>query len=125
MRCLARNKRAVWYSLYQGEVDERDQYGNRTGYKVKSYSAPVKVYMNISPARGTADIEQFGINTPYTHTLITDDLMCPITTTSLLWQGITPDGNGEDGTVKHNYAVISVAKSLNSITYAIAEVDAG
>lgn len=117
MMCLAQNQQKLFYALYQGKTQVLDGDGNKTGQWNISYSNPVQVYMNISPAKGTSDIEQFGINNPYTKTLMTDDINCPISTDSILWIGNDPD------TDPHNYVVVTVAKSINSITYAVKEVD--
>lgn len=121
MRTLAINKQTIYYSLYNGKEDVIID-GHRTGEKRNSYSSPVKARMNVSAAKGTADTEQFGITDEYTKTIVTDDMACPIDTDSILWIGIAPDVNGESGAVKHNYKVVRVAKSINSITYAVAEV---
>lgn len=115
MRSLARNKRRIFYSLYEGKEEVRDEWGNLTGSPALKYGDPVEYHINVSAARGTADVEQFGINTIYSKTLVTNDLTCPITETTRLWIDREP-------TEPHNYVVISVAKSLNSITYAIKEV---
>lgn len=122
MRTLAINKQTIYYALYNGTQDVVID-GSRTGEKRNDYSPPVKVRMNVSAAKGTADTEQFGITDEYTKTVVTDDMVCPIDTESILWIGITPDANGEGGAVKHNYRVVRVAKSINSITYAVREVD--
>lgn len=118
MMCLAENKQVFWYALYVGETDTVDTDGNYTGGKTKTYSEPVKAEMNISAARGGADIEQFGINDNYSRVIVTDELDCPINTDSILWVGVPT-------TAPYNYRVTRVAKSLNSITYAIQEVNAG
>ena len=118
MRCLNKNKRPVYYALYKGKTPITDADGNLTGEFTLTYTEPIMAEMNVSQARGTADVEQFGINTPYTHTIVTDQMDCPIDTDSILWIYRTPDNN-----VKHNYAVTKVARALTSITYAVQEVD--
>ena len=121
MRTLRRNKQTVFYALYLG-VEDVTEGEYKTGEKAVLYSSPVRVKMNVSAARGNAEVEQFGIQDTYSKTIITDDMNCPITTDSILWIGIAPDANGEIGAVKHNYKVVRVARSLNSITYAVEEV---
>lgn len=115
MRSLARNKQKIYYALQLAEEGIRDEYGNLTGEYEISYTAPAEYRINVSAARGTADAEQFGINLNYSKTMVTNDLSCPISETSRLWIGRGPDQ-------PHNYIVASVARSLNSITYAIREV---
>lgn len=123
MRALERNKQTIYYALYEGVSDVVDLHGYKTCEKETTYSNPVKMRLNVSAARGNADVEQFGINDNYTKTLTTDVMDCPIDTDSILWIGISPDSNGESGSIKHNYKVLRVAKSLNSIIYAVAEVN--
>lgn len=115
MRSLARNKQKIYYALYGGKEEIRDEWGNLTGESRLTYGDPLEYRINVSAARGTADVEQFGINANYTKTMVTNDLSCPIDETTRLWIGIEP-------TKPHNYVVMSVAKSINSITYAIREV---
>ena len=120
MQALAQNKQKFYYATYLGKVDEVDALGYKTGDKKISYSDPVACYANISAARGTADIEQFGISDDYERTICTSDLTLPISEDSILWVGIEPTESGV--AVPHNYKVVRVAKSLNSIVYAIAKV---
>ena len=121
MRTLERNKQEFWYANPTGTEPTYDDYGFENG-TVISYSLPVKVKANISAARGTEELDAFGINTNYSKTIVTDDLTLPITKSSILWIGTEPDLRGEKGAHKHNYAVVAVAKSLNSMTIAVAEV---
>lgn len=120
MRTLNRNKQPLYYALYKGKTEYVDEYGNKTGEYIPQYETPVKVYMNISPARGNIALEQFGINTQYTHILVTDIMDCPISKDTVLWIGKTPDN---ERTIPHNFVVKEIAKSLNSISYAISEVE--
>ena len=124
MLSMAINMQRIFYALYQGKTDIRDERGNLTGETELSYSTPVFYYINVSAARGTAEVEQFGINANYTKTMVTTDMNCPITETSRLWVGCKPTKivDGQEVAVPHNYVVVSVAKSINSITYAIKEV---
>lgn len=115
MRILNRNKQSFYYALYDKMEDTYDEYGNITGEPVKKYSTPVLMKANISPAKGTADVEQFGIDANYTKKIVTDEMGCPIDENSILWIG-------KATTEPHNYVVSMVARSINSITYAVKEV---
>jgi len=115
MRELEINKRLIHYALFQGYTDAVDSDGYKTGEKTKSYSDPVALRINVSPARGNADREVFGIELAYSRTLTTDKLDCPIDVETILWIG-------RDTTEPHNYVVVRKAKSLNDIVYAIREV---
>lgn len=121
MRLLDRNKQTVYYALLTAETEAVDDYGNYTGERNKTYSTPVKTRMYVSAARGSVADEVFGVDTPYTKVLITDDMACPISETSCLWIGVEPVVG--EITNPHNYIVTQVAKSLNHITYAVKEVD--
>lgn len=115
MRTLNRNKQTFYYALYEGDEETYDEYGNITGEPVKKYSDPIMMRANISPAKGTADVEQFGIDADYTKTICTDEVGCPIDENSILWIGTST-------TETHNYVVSRVARSINSVTYAVREV---
>lgn len=126
MHTLARNKKPVWYALLQGKTERLDANGFRTGQFELNYSEPVKAMMNIRWDSGLARLEGFGINGAGKRRLVTDDLNCPITLGTILWIGITPDAYGEDGSVKHNFAVCEVPqKSLTQIVYIVEEVQVG
>ena len=120
MRSLARNKQKIYYALYASKTEVVDEYGNKTGEYSVTYSTPVEYHINVSAARGTADVEQFGINANYTKTMVTNDMSCPITESSVLWVG--KEAVVDTVIQPHNYVVVSVARSINSITYAIREV---
>lgn len=115
MRCLSRNKQRVYYALSLGKVPMRDADGNLTGEYELQYDFPCHVMANVSAARGAAEAEQFGITEQYSKTLTMDE--CPFEEDSILWVGKTP----RQGT--HNYVVTRIAKSLNSVTVAIKEVE--
>lgn len=123
MKTLLRNKQTFWYANILSQQPAYDEYGNETSEIAVTYSKPVEFSANISAARGTEELDKFGINTNYSKTIVTEELSLPIDKSTILWIGVTPDANGEAGTVKHNYVVVAVAKSLNSVTIAIAEVN--
>lgn len=119
MRALARNKQTIYYALYDGKTKVYDSNGLFTGDHKPSYSAPVKATMNVSPARGSAAVEMFGVNTNYSRIVVTDDLACPITETTVLWIGPEPNQTASN----FNYRVVRIGRSINSISYAVAEVE--
>lgn len=125
MKCSQRNKQTLYYALYQGKTEIVDEYGNATGQFTNTYGSVLRMKANVSPARGTSDIEQFGINANYSKTMVVDEMGCPIDENSILWIGKEPTStHGSVITMNpHNYVITQVAKSLNSITYAIKEVE--
>lgn len=116
MKTLARNKQLLHYALYKGKQEVTDSNGYKTGeYKIE-YEEPVAVKMSIGPARGSANLEQYGIADASIKTLVTDDINCPITTSTILWIGIPI-------TEPHNYIVLQPPlKSLNSVSITVKEV---
>lgn len=120
MRSLERNKQTFYYALYKGEVEETefDDPTMYTGERTPTYESPVQMRANISAARGDSEWTPFGVNTDYSKTIVTTDMSCPMNEDTILWIGIPT-------TEPHNYVVTRVAKSINSITYAIKEVNVG
>ena len=116
MRALDRNKQTLYYALYQGLEKVVDENGFYTGQDEPKYSDPVKVRMNVSTAKGEADLQPFGITDNYTFAVVTSDMSCPMDETSKVWYGVEP-------TEPANFVVTRVARSLNSITYIIRAVD--
>ena len=118
MRTTHRDRRSIWYALYNGVTENTDSDGNMTGEKTVSYSAPVQAWMNVSGGRGKAEIEMFGIDNPFTHTAVTDDLTTPFATDTIFWYGISPNDN-----VPNNFRCTGVVRTINGLTIALAEID--
>ena len=118
MRELEINKQTIYYATLVDYTDKIDSSGYRTGEKVKTYSDPVSLRINVSPARGNADRDIFGIDCNYSRTMTTADLECPIQEDTILWIGIP-------STDPPNYVVVRKAVSLHDIVYAIREVALG
>ena len=123
MRSLKRNEQDFYYALYGEEVEEVDEEGNFTGEMTIGYENPVKAAENISASRGEASTEQFGISLDYDKIVCSCDMTLPINETTILWVDTMPvlDENGATKT-KHDYTVKKVARSLNSVQYAIKKV---
>ena len=117
MRGLLINQQKIYYALYLGKREAQNQDALYTGDLVDIYDSPVEVMASVSAARGTSDIDLFGININYTHTVIVDHEDCPITETSRLWIGRDPNKD------EHNFEVVRVARSLNHVVYAVQQVD--
>lgn len=133
MRGLKRNQRKLWYQLYSEHIPvlETDLDGNivtdpvtgeplLTGeYKV-GYADPVEFRANVSAARGEANTDPFGVDTQYDKTVCSCDMDLPIDELSQLYVDQKP-GDGR----KADYKVVKVAKSLNSVLYAIKKIAEG
>ena len=122
MRGLKRNMQSFWYALYNGETEYVDDDGNYTGDIGPGYGEPVRMKANISASRGSSGFELFGTDLQYSKTISTCDMACPITEETAIWIDCEPSDEN-DVPIPHNYVVKGIAKSLNSIVYAIAEAD--
>lgn len=117
MRTCQRNKRTIYYALYNGLTEVVDGDGNYTGEQAVSYASPVETRMNVSGGRGQAEIELFGVDNPFTRTVVTDDLTTPFNTDTVFWFESDPT-QGE-----HNYRCTGVARTINQVVIALAEVE--
>lgn len=115
---MNRNKQTVYYSLFDKKEEIKDENGLFTGaYKIV-YKTPVKMAANVSAATGSAQAELFGANISYDKVIVIDDTMCPIDENTVLCVDSAPEYDSS-GNLIFDYVVKRVAKSLNSISYAI------
>lgn len=121
MRTLRRNQISFYYLLYNGMTPVRDEDGNETGEETVSYQAAVPMRANVSAATGSAQVEQFGSFAGYDRVIVTDDLTCPIDENTVLFLDKEPEYDA-DGKPLYDYLVRRVARSLNSISYAVSRV---
>jgi len=120
MKALERNKQTIYYSNYTGKSVILDDNGLETGEYELTYTEPTAVKVNVSASRGEAYIDLFGTDLNYSNTIVTDKDL-GIDEHSILWIGKEPYANSV--VTAHNYIVVSVAKSFNSVVYAIRKVD--
>lgn len=122
MRSLERNKTTFWYALFSDKIAVKDEYGNDTGQTTTSYQNPVKTRQRVSPNKGEANTEAFGLTADYDRVIITTDTL-PLTETSVLWINTMPTLN-EDGSTAtpHDFEVRKAAPDLNVKQYAIKKV---
>ena len=121
MRCMKRNGRCFYYALFKEKTPIVDDEGNETGENKVVYTHPKKFHANISAATGEAQTQQFGSAVDYDRVIVTDDMSCPIDENSVLCIDCPPTYDGE-GNLVYDYIVKKVAKSLNSISYAVSKV---
>nr|DAZ23218.1 MAG TPA: hypothetical protein [Caudoviricetes sp.]DAZ57952.1 MAG TPA: hypothetical protein [Caudoviricetes sp.] len=122
MKTMERNKVPFWYLLYDRKEAVKDEDGNETGDYRVVYKEAVFQRENISAATGSAQVEQFGNFISYDKVIVTDDLCCPIDENTVLFIDKEPEYD-EDGNPLYDYIVKRVAKSLNSISYAVSKVN--
>ena len=120
MKALERNKQKIYYANYTGRSVITDENGLETGEYEITYSEPVEVKANVSASRGEASLDLFGTDLNYTNTIVTDKDL-GIDENSILWVG--KEAYQDSVITPHNYIVASIAKSLNSVVYAIRKVD--
>jgi hypothetical protein len=124
MRCLARNKQTVYYALFTGKTEIKDENGDGTGQYELHYAEPVEWAANIRWDSGSIELEGFGLNDSGARRIVTCDMDCPICDSTVLWIGITPDANGAYGAVQPNFVVSGVPeRSLNQIAFRVMEVN--
>ncbi len=118
MRMCERNIKHFRYATYKNRTEIVDPYGNVTGYSQIEYNEPIETKGRISATRGRADVDLFGVNLIYSRTITVTDMNCPIDENTVLWV------EEKDVTKPHDYVVVSVARDINYIVYAIKRVNA-
>ena len=113
MRDLRRNTQTIWYSLLNVSKEE-DEWGNTVD--IKGYSQPQEYRINVSANKGETKAQVFGLDLNYDREMTTSDITCPIDEYTHLWID-------RDTSLPHNYEVVAVSKSLNSIRYAVRRVN--
>lgn len=121
MRTLERNKTSFYYALYLGKEENIDADGNATGTYTILYSNPVECRGNISASSGSVQFEQFGNDLQYDRVIVLDDVNVPIDENSVLWVDKEVE-HDKYGNPVFDYVVKKVAKSLNSVSFAISKV---
>lgn len=119
-RTANRNKQPIWYALYDGTVEKYDDYGNQVGTH-PAYSKPVKLYANVSPARGDVAARQFGDDDQYDKEILIEQRDTPINEYAVLWVDSVPELDDDGALVKDargrlvtpwDYVVKKVARGL-------------
>lgn len=124
MRALKRNQVKCYFAVYEGEKLVKNAEGYYTGEKELTYSKPIMLMANISQATGLSSTEQFGTNINYDKSLVIDRLPKGLDEYSRLWIDTLPILSNDGSTITpHDYVVKRVAKSLNSVSIAVAKVD--
>lgn len=124
MRCLTRNKQTFYYALFNSKTEITDENGYFTGGYTLEYGNPIRAKANISAAKGETTIRQFGEDVPYDKVIVMDDPSTEIDEYAIVWIDKLPVLE-KDRTTKtpHDYVVKQVARSLNSVSIAVAKVD--
>lgn len=128
---MKQNQVPFFYALFIKTEPIKDEYGNDTSEHQVFYSNPVACSANISAARGETQARQFGENVAYDKVIVMGADAPAIDEYSVLWIDRMPqlDANGalavdDEGVVitPYDYVVRKVAKSLNSVSFAVSKV---
>ena len=112
---LARvNKKKIGYSNPKTVTMETDSDGLMTGEKLVTYDTKQYYYAYVTPQRGRADLDVFGVELNYDGVIIAE-MDCPFDEETRLWIDTTKQA--------YNWVVVRKAKALQHIIYAIKEVD--
>lgn len=123
MRELKRNKTTIYFALFGEKINVIDDDGFETGEEVIGYGKPQKLRINCSASKGQVEEMAFGISLDYDKVLATCNMSLPIDEQTVFWIDKMPI-LAEDSTTdtKHDYTCSKVAKSLNSVLYAVKRV---
>lgn len=123
MRSMSRNKKLIYYALYQDKVPVLDNEGFETGEYETEYSNPIPFRIRVSPNKGESNEQAFGKSLDYDRVMSTSNRTSQIDEYSILWVDKMPEIK-EDGSTDtpHNYTVVRVAKDLNEWLFAIKKV---
>lgn len=129
---MLRNKQPLYYSLYEGKEEITDKYGNLTGQYNVVRSNPVRIYGNVSAAKGEMQSRQFGESETYDKVIVLDDPNTQIDEYAILWIDSLPEldkdghlvlNDKDEIKTPHDYVVTRKAVSLNSVAIAISKVN--
>ena len=120
MKLMKRNLSTIHYCLYIGRTPITDANGHETGEYRMEYDKPAELKCSVSPATGYAQVNMFGNLESYDKVIVTDNMNCPIDENTVLF--IDKEPEFKDGQPTFDYTVRRVAKSLNTISYAVSKV---
>lgn len=100
-----------------GYTEIIDEDGNSTGEFTNSYSEPIQIQANVSPAMGENSTRQFGDKIDYDRVLVIEDKCLNINEQSIFWiENKLTD-------TPHDYEVKKIGRSLNSLSISVKKVD--
>lgn len=115
MRCLERNKRAVWLSSFSTKEVE-DEAGLGTGEYVQVWSEPKPIRINVSAPSGSSDSSPFGTAVDYDLVAISDSNRWGITEGDRVW--VLPSSPDPNDT-RNAYVVSRVSESINFVSFGL------
>lgn len=124
MRNLIINKTKMYVLNYKGEENVVDDDGYLTGEKTIAYTQPILFNAHISGARGSSQVEMFGVDVAYDKTIIitkSEFDKLKITENSVFFVGIKP--TYDNTTPLYNYRVSRIAETINEVAIALLKVN--
>ena len=123
LKDLRINQVPFWYQIYDGQEDELDENGDKTGDKIPKYSKPVRAWARISPNTGDAENSPFGKEISYDKTISTVKNL-PIDEYTKLFIDIVPVLNA-DGTTntEPDYRCVCPKSDLHQNVWAVKRID--
>lgn len=129
-----RNKRTVWYALYEGTTEIVDPDGNKTGERLPVYGKVRTMRVNVSGTSGLTnnnlsgkvEYQPYGQQNMYVMTLNPLPPDCLIDEMSVFWVDTKPVLK-EDGTTDtpYDHVIYRIAGSLNWRACQITRVQRG
>lgn len=115
MRCLERNKRAVWLSSFSTKEVE-DEAGLGTGEYIQAWSEPVAIRINVSAPSGSADSSPFGTAVDYDLVAVSDSNPWGMGEGDRVWlSSSAPDPSDTSDA----YVVSRVSESINFVSFGL------
>ncbi|RKI36154.1 hypothetical protein D7V86_25640 [bacterium D16-51] len=125
MRDLRRNRRKMYYSLYEVQGNESDFDVLDTAVK---YSAPVEFKAGLSEGKSNADDSPFGKDISYDRIISTVNKSLPITETTLIWYETEPvlleDGSADASSADYKVAAAPL-DGLDGVQIAVKRIRKG
>lgn len=124
MRNLERNKRNLVALNYVGLTNDVDSEGNLTGEKTIIYSSELIFKAHISSAKGTTQIENFGVNADYDKTIIITKRefdRLGLDENSVFFIDKLPQYDSHNNPL-YDYRVKRIAQTLNEVAIALLKV---
>ena len=118
---MSRNKVEIYYALYDKLEIIRNAAGHEIGRR-PIYHNPVRAMVRVTPARGEATDQIFGVALNYDKTLIYGKNLLPIEETTALYIDRMPELKDDGSTdTRHDYTVTRIAADINYTTVAISK----
>lgn len=125
LKDLEDNQSTFWYQTYEGETDELDEDGKRTGDKIESYSNPIEAKAMITASNGNAENSPFGKDIVYDKSMSTVQNL-PIDEYTKLFIDVRPviqiDGSTD---TQPDYSCVCTKNGLEQNVWALRKIKGG